>query len=161
MNLSAPSKKIFKKHENEYIKKHWLRVGVVGNRDFEEKKKVFDVLKTLEEKPQKITVVSGGCSSGPDAYAKNAAIQLGVPYREFTPEFKSPNIYTVQDEEKFGKEYSPHLFFKRNSELASYCDLVIAFIPEEYVGDPDNARGTKHTIECAREEPNTKVIVLK
>ena len=161
MNLSEVSGKIFKKHENNYIQKHWLRVGIVGSRDFEDGDKIFDVVRTLKEKPKRITIVSGGCPKGADAFAKEAALQFGVPYREFTPEFRSPTVHTVQDEEKFEKKYSPHLFFKRNAELAEYCDLVIGFIPEEYVGDPNNARGTKHTIECAREEPDTKVMVLK
>lgn len=154
-------KKIFKKHEDKYIQKHWLRVGIVGSRDFEDSEKIYDVVRTLSEKPKRITIVSGGCPDGADAFAKCAAFEFGVSYREFTPEFRSPNIYSIQDEEKFGKKYSPHLFFKRNAELAAYCDLVIAFLPEEYIGDPENARGTKHTIECARDEPNTEVIVLK
>jgi predicted Rossmann-fold nucleotide-binding protein len=138
----------------------YFYAGLVGSRDFEDYKKVSHVVKKLKFKVGKLCVVSGGCNSGADKHAKQAALNNGIPYQEFTPEFREPNIHTVQDESEFGKDYSPGLFHKRNRQLAEYCDVVIAFIPEEYVGDPSKSTGTRSTLEYA-EEAGTPTMILK
>jgi len=152
---------LLKRHEEAYIEGNSLKVGVVGSRDWEYPQKVVEVVDTLRRKPMDICIVSGGCPAGADLYAKEMALSLEIPYKEFTPQFRERTEYTAQpDYMEFDKTYEAYYYFKRNKELAKYCDLVVAFIPEDYIDNPEKATGTKHTLQKAREN-GTKTMILK
>ena len=56
-----------------------LRVGIVGSRKYENRKKIKDfIFKLKNEKGTNTIIVSGGCKSGADRYAKKYALELGL-----------------------------------------------------------------------------------
>ena len=62
-----------------------LRVGIVGSRKYENRKKIKDfIFKLKNEKGTDTIIVSGGCRTGADKYAKKYALELGLQYQELS-----------------------------------------------------------------------------
>ena len=66
--------------------KDTLKVGIVGSRKYENRRKIKEfIFKLKNEKGTDTIIVSGGCKSGADRYAKKYALELGLQYQEFPP----------------------------------------------------------------------------
>ena len=123
-----------------------LRVGIVGSRKYENKKRIKDLVFHIKNKYGHDTViVSGGCPTGADKYAKKYALELGLQYEEFPPAHHQHNLYCRFSEDQYGKPYKVSNFFKRNKQIAIFSDLIIAFIP---LGQKSN--GTMYTVNAAK-----------
>ena len=107
-----------------------IRVGIVGSRKYENRKKIKEfIFKLKTDKGADTIIVSGGCKTGADRYAKKYALELGLQYQEFPPFHETWNIYCPKDKRDYGKPYSVKNFFARNKIIAAYSDYVVAFIP--------------------------------
>ena len=107
-----------------------LRVGIVGSRKYENRKKIKDfIFKLKNEKGTDTIIVSGGCRTGADKYAKKYALELGLQYQEFPPFHENWNIYCPKDQKDYGKPYNIKNFFARNKIIAAYSHYVVAFVP--------------------------------
>ena len=107
-----------------------IRVGIVGSRKYENRKKIKEfIFKLKTDKGSNTIIVSGGCKIGADKYAKKYALELGLQYQEFPPFHENWNIYCPKDKRDYGKPYSVKNFFARNKIIAAYSDYIVAFIP--------------------------------
>ena len=107
-----------------------LKVGIVGSREYENRKKIKEfIFKLKEEKGAGTVIVSGGCPKGADFYAKKYALELGLQYEEYPPAHQAHNLYCPLHERNYGKPYHVSNFFKRNKQIAIYSEYVVAFIP--------------------------------
>ena len=132
-----------------------MRIGIVGSRQYENRKKIKDTIFNLQKRfGTKLTIVSGGCKDGADRYAKKYALEFNCKYVEFNPAHTVYNFYSALNENYYGKQYSPKHFFIRNKMLAKYCDIVIGFIPNGIKSD-----GTINTITEAK-KLNKKVVII-
>ena len=123
-----------------------LRVGIVGSRKYENRKKIKDfIFKLKNEKGTDTIIVSGGCRTGADRYAKKYALELGLQYQEFPPFHENWNIYCPKDKRDYGKPYNVKNFFARNKIIAAYSDYVVAFIPRGV-----DSKGSMSTINYAK-----------
>lgn len=104
-----------------------MKVIIAGGRDFAE----YDLLKYtcdyMLSKINHIEIVSG-CSRGADLLGEKYAQEREIPVKKFPADW-----------EKFGKGAG----YKRNSEMATYADCLIAFWDGE-------SRGTRHMINTAK-----------
>ena len=108
-----------------------LRVGIVGSRKYENRKKIKDfIFKLKNEKGTDTIIVSGGCRTGADRYAKKYALELGLQYQEFPPFHENWNIYCPKNKSDYGKPYNIRNFHARNKIIAGTSDFIVAFIPE-------------------------------
>ena len=108
-----------------------MKVGIVGSRRYENKKKIKDfIFKIKQEYGEKTIIVSGGCKTGADKYAKKYALELGLQYEEYPPFHEVHNLYCTIPESRYGKPYSVKYFHARNKIIAGTCDFVVAFIPD-------------------------------
>ena len=56
-----------------------LKVGIVGSREYENRKKIKEfIFKLKHDKGDDTIIVSGGCLQGADFYAKKYALELGL-----------------------------------------------------------------------------------
>ena len=96
-----------------------LKVGIVGSRKYENRKKIKEfVFKLKQDKGLDTIIVSGGCPQGADFYAKKYALELGLQYEEYPPAHKSHNLYCPLHERNYSKPYSVKNFFARNKQIA-------------------------------------------
>ena len=123
-----------------------IRVGIVGSRKYENRKKIKEfIFKLKTDKGADTIIVSGGCKTGADRYAKKYALELGLQYQEFPPFHETWNIYCPKDKRDYGKPYNVKIFFARNKIIAAYSDYVVAFIPRGV-----DSKGSMSTINYAK-----------
>ena len=132
-----------------------MKIGIVGSRRYENKKKIKDfVFRIKEQYGSDTIIVSGGCKSGADKYAKKYALELGLQYEEYPPFHEVHNLYCPLPESSYGKPYSTKYFFARNKIIANTSDFIVGFIPEGVEG-----RGTMNTISYAKKFSKKYVVI--
>jgi phosphoserine phosphatase len=132
-----------------------MRVGIIGSRQYENKRKIKEMIFKLKRKfGDDLTIVSGGCQYGADRYARKFALELDCKYLEFNPAHTQRNLYSAMRDSYYNKPYHPKYFYQRNSMLANFVDYLIAFIPYNVP-----AKGSDHTLREARKK-GKKVIVI-
>ena len=132
-----------------------MKIGIVGSRRYENKKKIKDfIFKLKQEHGTDTIIVSGGCKDGADKYAKKYALELGLQYEEYPPFHEVHNLYCTISASRYSKPYSVRNFFARNKIIAGTSDMVVGFIPEGV-----ESNGTMSTIKYA-EKLNKKTIII-
>ena len=132
-----------------------MKVGIVGSRRYENRKKIKDFIFELEKKfGNDLIIVSGGCKNGADKYAKKYALELDVQYEEYPPFHEVHNLYCVLPETLYGKPYKVSNYFARNKQIAKNSDMVVGFIFEN-----TQSNGTDSTLKYAKKF-NKKTLII-
>ena len=132
-----------------------MKIGIVGSRRYENKKKIKDfIFKLKQEHGTKTIIVSGGCKQGADKYVKKYALELGLQYEEYPPFHDIHNMYCNLPESSYSKPYNVKNFFARNKIIAGTSDVVVGFIQ-----DGVESNGTMSTIRYA-EKFGKKTIII-
>ena len=132
-----------------------MKVAIVGSRRYENKKKIKDfVFKLKNEYGNKTTIISGGCKTGADKYAKKYALELGLQYEEYPPFHEVHNLYCTMPSSRYSRPYSIKNFHARNKIIAGTSDCVVAFIPEGIISD-----GTLSTLNYAKKFDKKRIII--
>ena len=149
---SSGIQKVSKTHKRKKLK---MKVGIVGSREYENRRKIKDfIFKLKQEFGEDVTIVSGGCPYGADRYAKKYALELGLQYEEYPPFHRQHNLYCVLPESVYGKPYNVKYFFVRNKQIAKASDYVVSFIPNGV-----ESNGSMDTIKQA-EKLGKKTIII-
>ena len=133
-----------------------IRIGIVGSREYENRRKIKDTIYKLNQKfgIGNVEIVSGGCPHGADKYAKKYALELECHYKEFNPSHTQKNFYSAMPEAFYDKRYHVQNFFHRNKFIAKYVDYLFAFIPEGI-----DSKGTMHTVKQAKTLGKNVIII--
>ena len=132
-----------------------MKVAIVGSRRYENKKKIKDfVFKLKEQYGTDTIIVSGGCKTGADKYAKKYALELGLQYEQYPPFHEVHNLYCTMPESRYGKPYSIKNFHARNKIIAGTSDFIVAFISEGVQSD-----GTFSTLNYAKKFDKKRIII--
>ena len=132
-----------------------MKVAIIGSRRYENKKKIKDfVFKLKQQYGDNTIIVSGGCKTGADKYAKKYALELGLQYEEYPPFHEPYNLYCPLPESRYGKPYSTKYFFARNKIIAGTSDYVVGFIPEGV-----EANGTRNVLDYAKKMKKNHIII--
>ena len=107
-----------------------MRIGIVGSRKIIDAQIVEDIVNNLS--PMDV-VVSGGCK-GPDTYAEDRAIAIGLKTT-----IHKPDLDGITDRGDMINRY-----YERNRRVVQDCDLLIAFVNKDRKG------GTENTIMWAK-----------
>ena len=118
-----------------------VKALICGSRHYDNYDKVKETVKSLVDEHGKIIIIEGG-AKGADTLAKNAAIELGIEYREYKADWK-----------RYGRAAGP----KRNQLMldTENPDLVIAFHE-----DLESGKGTKDMLKRA-EKAGVKTIIYE
>ena len=136
-----------------------MRIGIVGSREFQAGSMIRNFIFEAKQKMgDDLVIVSGGQPRGADGMAKKYALEFNVKYAEFPPAHYNWNEHCVMEAYHYGKEYRPYYYFQRNTQIAEYSDVVIAFIPKLW--ELKDSNGTNDTCEKAL-GLGKKVIVMK
>lgn len=125
-----------------------MKVGIVGSRKYQAPSKIRKFIYELKKKfGDELEIVSGDQPKGADGYAKKFALEFEVKYVAFPPAHYNWNSYCIKEAHNYGKDYRPYYFFQRNTEIAEYSDVVVAFIPRGT--KIEESKGTHDTIKKA------------
>ena len=123
-----------------------MKIAIVGSRRYENKKKIKDfIFKLKNEYGENTIIVSGGCKTGADKYAKKYALELDMVYKEFPPAHYTWNMHCVLPATEYKKPYYISNYFKRNKQVVDYSDIIVAFMP-----NGNETRGTMNTLNYAK-----------
>ena len=126
--------------------KDTLKVGIVGSRKYENRRKIKEfIFKLKTDKGADTIIVSGGCKTGADYYAKKYALELGLQYQEFPPQHERWNLYCPKDKKDYDKPYSVKNYYARNKIIAIYSEYIVAFVPRGV-----ESKGAMSTINYAK-----------
>ena len=132
-----------------------MKIGIVGARIYENKKKIKDfIFKLVKEHGDDLVIISGGCKDGADKYAKKYALELGAQYHEYPPAHFPHNLYCPLGEHNYGKQYHVKNYFARNKLIAKHSDYVVGFIPEGHI-----SKGTNSTLTYAQKFGKKTLII--
>ena len=132
-----------------------MKVGIVGSRRYENKKKIKDfIFKLKQEYGEDTKIISGGAKEGADKYAKRFALDFDVNYSEFPAYHEPHNIHCVLESFRYGKQYNVGHYHRRNKDLIEYSDKVVAFCTNGVV-----TNGTLSALTHA-EKINKKSIII-
>jgi len=135
-----------------------MKVAIIGSREYRDSLKIKNFIRKLIEKyGDELEIVSGGQPKGADGFAKKFAVELGAKYVEFPPEHFSFNQHCGDEPFNYGKPYRVYHYLQRNTKIAKYADIVVAFIPKNW--KIEDSRGTNDTITKAK-KMGKKVLVL-
>ena len=132
-----------------------MKIAIIGSRRYENKKKIKDfIFKLKNEYGEDTKIISGGCKTGADKYAKKYALELGLQYEEYPPFHEVHNLYCTMPESRYDKPFSMKNFFARNKIIAGTSDIIVAFIPERV-----EAKGTMNVLEYAKKFDKKRIII--
>jgi len=129
MNDVIPELDVSHLEKIESISCHAIKLAIIGSRCFIENNKFWSVLNNfLCDKPCPTLIVSGG-AVGADSLAEEWANEKRIETLIFKPQYDK---FSRKEHWKANKE--------RNTEIANYCDYLLAFWDM-------NSTGTRDTLE--------------
>jgi hypothetical protein len=103
-----------------------IKVAVVGNKEWQNRRKIQEVLRNLKDKfGSDILVVGAGGSEGANHMVKKYSLEFGMKYQEYNPSYTGYNLYSALPESYYGKKYHFSQLLHRMRLLAENCDYMI------------------------------------
>lgn len=112
-----------------------MKLAVIGSRNCEG----LTIERVIENIPKNCTMIISGGAYGVDELAKKAAIALGIPIKEYFPDYTT-----------FGKK-APLI---RNTSIVNDSDMVLAFWDYQ-------SKGTRNTLlKSLNQKKEIKIIII-
>ena len=103
-----------------------MRIAVIGNKEWQNKRKVKQILSELKQKfTNDLVIVSGGGTEGANYMIRKFALEFGITYQEYNPSYTGRNLYSMLPESYYGKKYHFSQLLHRMRILAENCDYMI------------------------------------
>lgn len=107
------------------------RVAVIGNTNWQNKRKIQETLQKLRAKLEdELIVIGAGGNEGANKMVKKYAIEFNIQYEEFNPSFSGYNIYSAMPESYYGKSYHFSQLHHRMKLIAQRCDYMMILTNE-------------------------------
>lgn len=107
------------------------RVAVVGNTNWQNKRKVQETLQMLKRKfAKELIVVGAGGNEGANSMVRKYALEFGIDYEEYNPSFSGYNMYSAMPESYYGKPYHFSQLHHRMKLIAERCDYMMIMTNE-------------------------------
>ena len=82
------------------------RIAVIGNTDWQNKRKIQETLQMLKRKfGDTLIVVGAGGNEGANSMVRKYTLEFGLQYEEYNPSFSGYNMYSAMPESYYGKPY--------------------------------------------------------
>jgi hypothetical protein len=107
------------------------RVAVVGNTNWQNKRKVQETLQMLKRKfAEELIVCGAGGNEGANSMVRKYALEFGIDYEEYNPSFSGYNMYSAMPESYYGKPYHFSQLHHRMKLIAERCDYMMILTNE-------------------------------
>tara|TARA_R110000824_G_scaffold120937_2_gene276731 strand:- start:352 stop:753 length:402 start_codon:yes stop_codon:yes gene_type:complete len=103
-----------------------MKIAVIGNKEWQNKRKVQDVLNNIRKQfGTNAIVIGAGGSEGANHMVRKFALEFNMKYEEYNPSYSGRNLYSVLPESYYGKKYHFSQLLHRMRILADNCDYMI------------------------------------
>jgi hypothetical protein len=108
------------------------RVAVIGNTNWQNKRKVQETLQMLKKKfGEELIVVGAGGNEGANSMVRKYALEFAIQYEEYNPSFSGYNMYSAMPESYYGKSYHFSQLHHRMKLIAERCDYMMIMTNED------------------------------
>jgi len=108
-----------------------MKIGLIGNTNWQNKRKIRDILFELKRRfGDDLIVVGGGGKEGANYMIKKFALEFNITYQEYNPSFSGKNLYSMMPESYYGKKYHFSQLHHRMKLLVKNCDRVMIITNE-------------------------------
>ena len=102
------------------------KIAIVGNKEWQNKRKVQQVLTELKQKfKNELIIVGAGGNEGANYMVRKYTLEFGLQYEEYNPSYTGYNLYSALPEGYYGKQYHFSQLLHRMRLLAENCDYMI------------------------------------
>ena len=107
-----------------------MKVAVIGNKDWQNKRKVQETLRRLKTQFDEVQVIGAGGSEGANNMVRKYALEFGMNYKEYNPSYSGYNLYSAMPKTYYGKSYHFSQLHHRMKLIAENCDYMIIMTNE-------------------------------
>jgi len=108
-----------------------MKVAIIGNTGWQNKRKVRDVLYELKQRfGPDLTVLGAGGNEGANFMVRKYALEYEMRYQEYNPSFSGYNLYSALPESYYGKKYHFSQLHHRMKMLSQNCDYLMILTNE-------------------------------
>ena len=108
-----------------------MKIAVIGNTGWQNKRKIRDALFELRQRfGSEVTILGGGGTEGANFMIRKVALEFEMKYQEYNPSFSGYNLYSALPESYYGKKYHFSQLHHRMKLLAENCDYMIILTNE-------------------------------
>ena len=107
-----------------------MHIGIIGSKNYENIRKIKDLLFSLKQKfGDQLVISSGGSTAGAEKYIKKYALEFNIQYQEFNPAHTSHGLYSALTESYYDKPYHGSQHHHRYMLLGRYVEKLIVLVP--------------------------------
>jgi len=107
-----------------------MKVAVIGNKDWQNKRKVQETLRRLKTQFDEVQIIGAGGSEGANNMVRKYALEFGMNYKEYNPSYSGYNLYSAMPKTYYGKSYHFSQLHHRMKLIAENCDYMIIMTNE-------------------------------
>ena len=115
--------------------KNMTKVAVIGNKNWQNRRKVQETLNGLKSKFEEVVIVGAGGTEGANSMIRKYALEFGMNYKEYNPSYSGYNLYSAMPKTYYGKSYHFSQLHHRMKLIAQNCDYMI-IMTNESIMDP-------------------------
>ena len=109
-----------------------MNIGIIGNKEWQNKRKVQQVLLDLKNRfNNNLNVIGAGGKEGANFMIRKYALEFGMSYQEYNASYSGHNLYSALPESYYGKSYHFSQLLHRMRLLAENCDYLIILSNEK------------------------------
>jgi len=101
------------------------KVAVIGNKNWQNRRKVQETLRGLKNKFDDLLIVGAGGNEGANSMIRKYALEFGMNYKEYNPSYSGYNLYSAMPKTYYGKAYHFSQLHHRMKLIAQNCDYMI------------------------------------
>jgi hypothetical protein len=107
------------------------RIAVIGNTNWQNRRKIQETLQMLKKKfDDNLVIVGAGGNEGANSMVRKYALEFGLQYEEYNPSFSGYNVYSAMPESYYGKPYHFSQLHHRMKLIAERCDYMMIMTNE-------------------------------
>ena len=110
--------------------KNTTKVAVIGNKNWQNRRKVQETLNGLKSKFEEVVIVGAGGTEGANSMIRKYALEFGMNYIEYNPSYSGYNLYSAMPKTYYGKSYHFSQLHHRMKLIAQNCDYMIIMTNE-------------------------------
>jgi len=110
--------------------KNTTNVAVIGNKNWQNRRKVQETLQGLKNKFEDVVIIGAGGSDGANSMIRKYALEFGMNYKEYNPSYSGYNLYSAMPKTYYGKSYHFSQLHHRMKLIAQNCDYMIIMTNE-------------------------------
>jgi hypothetical protein len=108
-----------------------MKVALIGNKHWQNRRKVQEALRELKTKYENVTIIGAGGAEGANHMVRKYALEFGMSYKEYNPSYSGYNLYSAMPKTYYGKSYHFSQLHHRMKLIAENCDYMIIMTNED------------------------------